>query len=359
MITKATEPREIRILPRGNWLDESGPIVQPTAPLFMPQIEVDRRANRLDLADWLTDSDTDVAGLTARVFVNRFWFLLFGRGISTSLGDFGGQGVPPTHPELLDQLSVDFVVDDWNIKRLIRRMVLSRTYQQSSIVAAEQLQQDPYNRLFARQARYRLPAEMVRDNTLALSGLLVNEVGGPSVKPYQPTGYYRHLNFPQRKYKADSGEKQWRRGVYTHWQRQFLHPMLKALDAPSREECTAQRPRSNTPLEALVLLNDPSMVQAAIALAGRITKMDSGGDADRLKNAFRLATARSPDSIELSALLELLKSERDHYKANPDQASNLLAGNLIAMTDADPIELASWVALSRALLNMYETVTRN
>ncbi len=359
MVSKTTQPREIRVLPRGNWLDDSGPVVQPTTPEFMkPTGVADRRANRLDLANWLTDNDTGVAGLTARVFANRFWYLLFGRGISSSLSDFGGQGQPPTHPELLDQLAIDFIVSDWNVKKLMRRLVLSRTYQQSSIVDEAALQADPYNEWFARQSRFRLPAEMVRDNTLSISGLLVSHVGGDSVKPYQPAGYYRHLNFPTRKYKADTGDRQWRRGVYTHWQRQFLHPMLKAMDAPSREECTAQRPRSNTPLEALVLLNDPSMVEAARKLAGRLVSLDGATEQTRIETGFRLATSRQPDAKELSVLSELLATEKEHYQTHRADAVQLL-GSGKSLSQDDVVHMAAWVSVARSLLNMYETVTRN
>ena len=360
MISKAIEPREIRVLPRGNWLDESGPVVRPNTPGFLnPIVASNDRATRLDLAEWLTDSDSEMSGLTARVFVNRFWYLFFGRGISTSLGDFGGQGVPPTHPALLDRLSIDFVQSGWDIKSLVRRLVLSRAYQQSSVVSAEALKRDPYNRWFSRQARYRLSAEMVRDNSLAISDLLVQQIGGASVKPLQPAGYYRHLNFPTRKYKADGGSNQFRRGVYVHWQRQFLHPMLKALDAPSREECTAQRPRSNTPLEALVLLNDPAMLRAAIGLGTRI-RNHGGSDAQRLRYGFLLATAREPDSNELRALMDLLQSERAHFSENSKQATALLSATRVETDSADKIdEIAAWTSVGRTLMNLHETVSRN
>ena len=183
---------------------------------------------------------------------NRLWYLFMGEGISRSLDDFGGQGEPPTHPDLLDALALELVDHDWNLKHLIREIVLSRTYRQSSRATAKQLAKDPDNRMFARQSRFRLPAEMIRDNALAVSGLLVHELGGISIRPYQPAGYYRHLNFPKRTYKSDTNQNQWRRGVYVHWQRQFLHPMLRAFDAPSREECTVQRTRSNTAIAAMM-----------------------------------------------------------------------------------------------------------
>ncbi len=363
MISKAIEPREIRVLPRGDWLDDSGAVVQPAVPHFLRSLTDDGgRATRLDLANWLTDESTGVGGLTARVFVNRFWYLTFGRGITSSLADFGGQGQPPTHPELLDHLALDFVAGGWSIKRAMRRLVLSRTYQQSSIASAASLKQDPYNQWFARQSRYRLPAEMVRDNALSASGLLVRQVGGESVKPYQPAGYFRHLNFPTRLYVPHTDARQWRRGVYVHWQRQFLHPMLKSMDAPSREECTAQRDRSNTPLEALVLLNDPTMVESAVAMAWNLLRdSDRATDSERLRHAFGLATSRGPDPQELGLLVELLSQERAHYEKNPDDAEAMLESvDVIGeLETTDPVQLAAWTGVCRAIMNMYETVTRN
>ena len=297
--------------------------------------------------------------LTSRVFVNRFWYLMFGRGLSSSLADFGGQGEPPSHPELLDRLAIDFVEGGWNVKSLIRRFVLSSTYQQSSVATEAALKRDPYNQWFARQSRFRMPAEMIRDNALAASGLIVQQVGGASVKPYQPAGYYRHLNFPTRVYVPDSEANQWRRGVYVHWQRQFLHPMMKAMDAPSREECTAQRPRSNTPLEALVLLNDPTMVESAMALAVRALA-STNDQQERLSLIFQAATSRAPDSKEQTTLESLLANETKHYGMHPNDAVDFIdsAGDVIGPQD-NPQEIAAWTGVCRAVLNMYETVTRN
>ncbi len=380
MVSQAIPPRQIRVLPRGNWLDDSGAIVEPSVPAFMKAFPrgqskangpnpndganpsaVPNPSNRLELANWLTDGERGIGGLTARVFVNRLWYLMFGRGICSSLADFGGQGQPPTHPELLDQLALDFVADRWNVKRMMRRLALSRTYRQSSVASKDALQKDPYNFWIARQSRYRLPAEMVRDNALAISGLLVRRVGGASVKPYQPVGYYRHLNFPKRLYVPSSDLGQWRRGVYVHWQRQFLHPMLKAMDAPSREECTAQRPRSNTPLEALVLLNDPTMVEASLSMASRLLAGAPDASADRLRLAFQVATSRQPDELELRTLATLLEAERSHYQANPGEADKLTesAAGIIDPRAVDPVQLAAWTGVCRAILNMYETVGRN
>lgn len=362
MITVAKPPREMRVLPRGNWQYDSGEVVTPAVPKFLGEIPLaeGQRATRLDLANWLTDPKVGAGGLTARVFVNRFWYLFFGSGISRSLSDFGGQGEPPANPELLDNLAVAFYESGWDVKAMVRLLVTSHAYRQSSVASPKLLLRDPSNQLVARQSRFRLPAEMIRDNALAVSGLLEDQVGGGSAKPYQPAGYFRHLNFPVRKYKPDGNANQWRRGVYVHWQRMFLHPMLKAMDAPSREECTAQRPKSNTPNAALVLLNDPTFIEAARVLATRIlTEVGESFD-NRVDFAYRTVLSRSPDSGEQDAVLSLLKETRSGYQQDPESASDLIKiGRSHAPQNIDPIELASWTAVARALLNLSETVTRN
>ncbi|MCA9112947.1 MAG: DUF1553 domain-containing protein, partial [Planctomycetaceae bacterium] len=236
----------------------------------------------------------------------------------------------------------------------------SRTYRQSSLDTAELREHDPLNWLYGRQSRFRLPAEMVRDTALAISGLLVTKIDGDSIRPYQPEGYYRHLNFPTRTYTADTDERQWRRGVYMHWQRQFLHPMLKAFDAPSREECTAQRPRSNTPLAALTLLNDPTFVEASRVFASRVLT-EAGDTTDaRLDFVFQQALSRNPDELERSVLTELLNRSRADLQEHPDAATALLDVGLAPHhDDLDPIELAAWTSVTRAVLNLNETITRN
>jgi hypothetical protein len=360
MVTVSIAPRVVRVLPRGDWLDESGPIVDPAVPEFLdPLDDRDRRLTREDLANWLTDPDDGIGGLTARVQVNRLWYLMFGVGIAGVLDDFGGQGEAPAFPELLDTLAVEFVESGWDFKHMVRLLVTSRAYRQSSMAPPALLARDPDNRLFARQSRFRLPAEMVRDNALAISGLLVSEYGGASVKPYQPAGYYRHLNFPTRTYQHDIDRRQWRRGVYIHWQRQFLHPMLRALDAPQREECTARRPRSNTPVAALTLLNDPSFVEAARVFAERIVRQGGQSDRARLQFAFRCATSRLPDAFEYEMLQKLLDSSKDHYAAAPQHAKQLAQSGL-APVPADIVasELAAWTTVARAILNLSETMTR-
>jgi hypothetical protein len=362
MVTVAMEkPRPIRVLPRGNWQDDSGELVNPAIPEFMGEVVTDgARPTRLDLARWLTDAKKGSGGLTARVMANRFWYLFFGTGLSSTLDDFGGQGEPPSHPRLLDRLAIEFVESGWDMRHLIRLLVTSRCYRQSSSADPALLKRDPDNRLFARQSRYRLPAEVVRDNALAISGLLVDSVGGASVKPYQPAGYYRHLNFPKRTYQQHNDPKQWRRGLYVHWQRQFLHPMMKAFDAPSREECTAKRPRSNTPLAALVLLNDPTFVEAARVFASRIISEGSVAWKDRLDFAFKQALQRSPDPEETEVLRSVYGAAFSEARNEPKGSQELLGTGLSKpVADIDPAEVYAWTAVARTLLNLSETVTRN
>ncbi|MEO1528189.1 MAG: PSD1 and planctomycete cytochrome C domain-containing protein [Planctomycetota bacterium] len=357
VVSKSVTPREIRILPRGNWLDDSGDVVGPAIPEFLGKLETgDRRPTRLDLANWLCEADNP---LTARTIVNRIWSLLFGRGICASVDDFGGQGTYPSNPELLDELAIEFIESGWDVKNLIRSIVMSETYQRASTPTIELSQADPYNDTFARQGRFCIEAESVRDAALLTSGLLVEQVGGASVRPYQPAGYYAQLNFPRRKYQADQGESQYRRGIYTHWQRTFLHPMLKAFDAPSREECTAARARSNTPLQALALLNDPTFVEAARVFAARIMKEGGDNIPSRVNWAYRTAVSRMPEDRIHNELLNVYQSHLAHYRENPDAAQKLIAEGYAPIEgELDAVELAAWTGVARVLLNLHETITR-
>jgi hypothetical protein len=311
----------------------------------------------LDLANWLVDRRHP---LTARVFVNRLWKLFFGAGLARGLDDLGAQGEPPTHPELLDWLAVEFMDSGWDIKHLVRMIVASNAYQQSSVPSAELVERDPQNRLYARQSRWRLEAEFIRDVALAASGLLTPQIGGPSVKPYQPEGYWEFLNFPKRKWVADQGAKQYRRGLYTHWQRTFLHPSLLAFDASTREECAAQRAVSNTPKAALALLNDPSFVEAAKALAARALHEGGATDQQRIAWTWREATSRLPNANEIELLGALLADARSAYEAHPESVALVLAvGQTPPAADLPPTEQASWTAVARAVLNLSEAITRN
>lgn len=360
MITRSVKSRDIRVLNRGDWQDTTGEIVLPGTPQFMLQIKGrggEGRATRLDLAKWLVSRDHPQ---TARVFVNRLWHLYFGHGLSRTLEDAGSQGEWPTHPELLDWLAVEFMENGWNVKRLVRSMVTSATYRQSSLESEELRRVDPDNRLLARQSRFRLPAEMIRDQSLAVSGLMADRFGGKSVKPYQPDGYYAFLNFPKRTYVADKGLDQYRRGVYTHWQRTYLHPMLRAFDAPTREECTAQRPISNTPLAALALLNDPSFLECSRVFAARVIK--EGGRTDQLRAewAWRQVLSRKPQEREVAALVRLLVASRRQYTDDPESAKKFVSTGLAPRpAELNVSELAAWTTVTRVLFNLDETLMRN
>jgi hypothetical protein len=318
------------------------------------------------LANWVAAPENPLA---ARIFVNRLWMLYFGQGIVKTADDFGALGSWPTHPELLDWLAIDFVsprpsgegagVRAGDIKRAIKQIVMSAAYRQSSTGTPELRQRDPYNQLLARQGRFRLDAEFVRDNALAISGLLVPKIGGPSVRPYQPAGYLRFLNFPTRDWLNDKGESQYRRGLYTYWQRTFLHPSLLAFDASTREECTVERPRSNTPQQALVLLYDPTYVEASRVFAERIVR-SSKNTPTRINIAFQMALQRDASAEEIGILTKLYEKHRTHYEANIKDAQAILGvGHAPATKEIAPAELAAWTSVARTILNLHETITRN
>lgn len=355
--TRLETPREVRILPRGNWMDESGEVVEPAIPAVFGTLAVeDRRADRRDLARWLVSAENP---LTARVQVNRLWKIVFGRGLVHPPDDFGAQGSVPLHPELLDWLATAFVESGWDTKQLLRLLVTSAAYRRSSLAAADGRDRDPENQFYARQNRFRLAAEMVRDNALAVSGLLNPTLGGTSVKPYQPAGYWAHLNFPARKYEHDTGSNQYRRGLYTFWCRTFLHPSLAAFDAPSREECTVERPRSNTPLAALVLLNDPTYVEAARGLADRMCAEGITTPTGKIELAYRLVLQRTPRSKEVELLLDLFREQKEYYSAHPEEAEKIRSVGLAPSRAGPTQERAAWIAVARTILNSHETITRN
>ena len=351
------KPRTVRLLPRGNWMDETGEAVKPAFPAYLPQPKIEgREPNRLDLAQWLVSRDNP---LTARVVMNRLWKQFFGTGLSKVLDDVGAQGEPPVNPELLDWLACEFMDSKWDMKHMVRTIVTSDAYKQTSVATPQLAAADPYNRELARQSTFRVDAECVRDAALSVSGLLVRTIGGPSVKPYQPEGYWENLNFPTRTYPNDTGEKQYRRGLYTWWQRSFLHPSMLAFDAPSREECCAERNRSNIPQQALVLLNDPSYVEAARSLAARILEECSGSPEERMAWAWGQVLQRLPRVEEMETVMPLLRQHIEQYKADPAAAESLLKTGLTAAPpDVDKSELAAWTHVSRVLLNLHETITR-
>lgn len=348
-----------RILPRGDWQNETGEIVQPAVLHFLPQPEKKEKLTRLDLAKWLVSDENP---LTARHVMNRTWKQFFGTGLSNVLDDLGSQGEWPSHPLLLDWLADTFRSNGWKTKPMIKLMVMSHTYRQKAAVRNDLKDFDPYNRLLAQQSARRLDAEFIRDNGLAISGLLsADYIGGPSVFPYQPPGYYAAIQFPDRKYITSSDKQRYRRGVYMHWQRTFLHPMLANFDAPSREECSADRLQSNTPLQALTQLNDKNSVEMARALALKlISDAPEETAASRITLGFHRALSRDPSAKELESLTAFLDKQIKHYQEKPEDTKKLIApisGADAASRIPEP-ELAAWIQLSRALLNLHETITR-
>jgi hypothetical protein len=359
MITQAVpNPMTIRLLARGNWQDESGLILQPGLPHFLPQPKPAKkqRLTRLDLAKWIVSPDNP---LTARAVMNRLWKEFFGAGISARLEDLGAQGEWPTHPELLDWLAVEFRESGWSYKHMVRLLVTSNTYKQSSKIRPDVREVDPANRLLAAQNPRRLEAEFVRDNALTIAGLINLEYGGPSAWPYQPANYYANLQFPDRDYIADRDQRQYRRGVYMHWQRTFLHPMLANFDAPDRENCAASRTVANTPQQALTLLNDPEFVEAARVFAASILSTAAKTDAERIDLIYERALARPARVNERDSLLRFLAGLRKHYQAQPAEAQKLLGVGLAPVPSAlQPAELAAWTGVCRTVLNVHETITR-
>jgi len=364
--TTSVDPPATRILPRGNWMDDSAPIVEPAIPAFLGRIDTQgRRASRLDLANWLIARDNP---LTARTFVNRTWREFFGAGLSKVLDDLGSQGEWPAHPELLDWLASEFMhpeVDaasahDWDVRHLIRLIVTSHAYRQASIADGTNQDRDPENRLFARQNRFRVDAENVRDVALEASGLLVASVGGPSVNPIQPDGYLAALNFPKREYSASQGDDLHRRGLYTMWQRTYLHPSLFNFDAPTREECTVSRTTSNTPLQALDLLNDPIYVEAARVFAQHALANGGRGFNATLDWIFDRALNRGPTAEERAVLRGLHERNLKRFAADTAAARDLLAeGETPLPANIDAVRLAAMTTVTRAVLNLHELITRN
>jgi hypothetical protein len=362
-VTVSGKRRTVRVLPRGNWMDDSGAEVAPAPPGFLPQAAAppDREPTRLDLADWLVARGNP---LVPRVLANRLWAICFGQGLSRRLDDHGSQGEPPSHPALLDWLACELRdgggSQPWDIRHILRLIVTSDAYRRASTAPRDLVERDPDNRLFARQNRFRIDAENVRDTMLAVSGLLVPTIGGPSVKPYQPEGYWDYLNFPKRAYVADTGEKLHRRGLYIWWQRQYLHPAMVIFDAPSREECTARRSRSNTPLQALVLLNDPASVESARALAAK-TLAEAGADPrGRALYMLRRAVGRLPTDAEVEVVFRLSEEQRSRFAADHAAVKEFLTiGAFPAPANVDPVELAAWTSAARAVLALHETILRN
>ena len=360
MIMREDEARETFVLARGNY-DQPGARVTPGVPGALPPLPTGVPANRLLLARWLVDPSHP---LTARVAANRLWQLHFGAGLVPTPEDYGAQGEPPTHPLLLDWLASELMRLNWDVKAFQRMIVTSATYRASSKLTRVLLQEDPDNRLLARGPRLRLSAEMIRDQALAVSGLLVETVGGPSVKPYQPEGIWDEIaggstGAYKKGYEQGTGDHLYRRSLYSFWRRTIHPPGMEVFDAPSREVCSARRERTNTPLQALTLMNDVTYVEAARALAQRLIREGGPTDQERMGYGFRLVTSRQAKPAEIEVLTRGLRRHRSTYENDPDAARKLVrAGQSHPDPGMDAVELAAHTALANGLLNLDETIHR-
>ncbi|MDA1272908.1 MAG: PSD1 and planctomycete cytochrome C domain-containing protein [Verrucomicrobia bacterium] len=355
-------PRDTFVLIRGQY-NEHGETVKPGIPASLSPLPSDAPANRLGLAQWLIDPENP---LVARVTVNRFWALLMGTGIVKTANDFGTKGELPTHPELLDWIATDFVRNRWDVKRLIKMIVTSAAYRQSAVATAEMIEKDPYNRIYARGPRFRLSAEEIHDTALAVSGILDNSIGGSAVFPYQPPGLWEELssrkdskNWSAQFYTQSHGKDLYRRGIYTFWKRTSPPPSLQAFDAPDRETCIVQRDRTSTPLQALILMNDPTYVEAARKLANRMMTDGGSSPEDRIRFAFRLATSRFPSQLEIDLLKNLYQQQFKRFQEHPEAAEQYLSvGESSRNPSLDPASHAAWTSVASMILNLDETITK-
>ena len=357
VMSELAAPRDTFVLQRGSY-DKPGDKVTPTVPACLPPLPDGAPRNRLGLARWLVDPGNP---LTARVAVNRFWQLYFGTGLVKTVDDFGSQGEQPSHPELLDWLATEFMRTGWDVKAIERLIVTSATYRQSSLATPALRERDPENRLLARGPRVRLPAEMIRDQALAVSGLLSTKMGGPSVKPYQPEGLWEQLSaFPGRKlFVRSTGEDLWRRSVYTYWKRTVPPPAMSVFDAPTREYCVVRRQMSSTPLQALALLNDETYIETSRKLAERMLTEGGASPRQRLGWALRLATSRQPKPGEVVVLEAGLNRRLLEYRQNRTAAEKLLtAGESPRNPRLDVVELAAYTTVASVILNLDEVITR-
>ncbi|WP_417380650.1 DUF1553 domain-containing protein [Gimesia sp.] len=361
VMNTAAKPRETFILNRGQY-DQPTVKVSTGVPGFLPGLPEQNPGNRLALAKWLTSRDNP---LTTRVAVNRFWEMLFGQGIVSTTADFGSQGDPPTHPQLLDWLAVEFYEQGWDVKHLLRKILLSATYRQSSAGTPELWKDDPQNRLLARGARFRLQAEVIRDATLDVSGLLVGRVGGASVNPYQPEGLWREVSHygsspaTAQVFVQDHGEKLYRRSMYTYWKRTVPPPNMQTFDAPNREVCLVSRARTNTPLQSLVLLNDVQFVEASRNYAERIMKKGGDGIDSRIRFAYEEALGRPPEEWELKTVRAAYQRELKNYQSNERAAVALLNQGESQRDQGLPVaEAAAWTTVASMIFNTYEFITR-
>lgn len=347
--------RTTHVLVKGNHLVK-GEVVEPGVPAAFHPLPA-QPITRLTLAHWLMSEDNP---LTARVAVNRWWAQIWGDGLMPSEEDWGTQGDVPTHPQLLDWLAVEYRRLGWDTKALLKLIVTSATYRQSSKVTPEMLAIDPHNRLLGRGPRFRLEAEMVRDQALALSGMLCRKIGGPSVFPPQPPGLWQAAFNGERTWPTSTGPDRYRRGIYTFWRRTVPYPSMATFDATSRETCTIRRVRTNTPLQAFVTLNDPVYVELAQALARRIVREGGRTTTERAEFGLRLCLGRPPRPEQVQEIVGLVEAERQHYAARPDEARKLAADPLGPLAEgADPVELAAWTVAANVLLNLDGVLTKN
>ncbi len=359
MFKERATPKPSYILKRGEY-DQRGEQVGRDTPKFLPPLPEKASRDRLGLAKWLLSPDHP---LTARVEVNRLWQHCFGTGLVKTTEDFGSQGESPSHPELLDWLAVQFRDDGWDIKHTMKRLVMSATYRQSSRVTKDRLEKDPDNRLLSRGPRFRLDAEMLRDQALFVSGLLVEKLGGPSVKPPQPSGLWEAVGYTgsnTKNFVPDHGhEKVHRRSMYTFWKRTAPPPEMNTFDAPSRESCIVRRERTNTPLQALLLMNDPQFVEAARTLAQRTMKEGGATSEARLTFMFRLTTARPPHAKELPELIAAFQDHLATYTRDAAKAKQLInVGELKPDATLNPSELAAWTMIANLVLNLDEVLNK-
>ncbi len=357
VLRELEEPRKTHVLTRGNFM-APGEVVEPGVPSILHELPEDAPKNRLTFAKWLVDRKNP---LTARVFVNRVWLTYFGGGLVKTSEDFGTQGDPPSHPRLLDWLAVEFMDNGWDLKHIHKLIVTSSVYRQNSKVTPEMLERDPYNRLFTRGPRFRMEAEMVRDNALAIAGLLNRKTGGPSVFPPQPEGTWANsftIHDTKDTWTTAEGTDRYRRGVYTFLRRTSPYPTMLMFDAPYRDVCTIQRPRTNTPLQALATLNDPTFIEASGGLAKRI--LSEGGESfdDRIKYGFELCIAQPPNQEEINIQKTLCGQAMAKYRKHPELARQIWETSRIDLDGIDPIEFAAWTLVSNVLLNMDETITK-
>ncbi len=358
VLQELAKPR-VTTIHLGGDFTRKGEKVGPGVPGVLHALSAKPQAavNRLDLARWLVDAKNPLIG---RVTVNRLWQAYFGTGLVETENDFGTQGIPPSHPELLDWLATEFPAQGWSLKAMHRLIVTSATYRQASRARPELAAIDPHNQLLARQNRLRLDAEIVRDNALSVSGLLTQKFGGPSVFPPQPKGIYQFTQV-QRSWQTSIGPDRFRRGVYTFLQRSAPYPALTVFDAPDGTSSCTRRIRSNTPLQALTLLNDHAFLELAQGLAERVFHEGGKGNRERIRHAFRLCLARAPSPAESKRLEQFLALQLKEYQADPDQARALLLVGQEKRSVPLPPDLpqrAAWMALCRVLLNLDEFITR-